>query len=448
MHVGMCTGSDRELAQQLQACVRARRDDGGGAGADLCARSDRAPHSTMRALCGALSVDSGLRYKVKMWMFRAASAAPAAAAPARDVAGSAAPHVAYCMMTAVIRNGLAELKRGRVPLLAFARHVAENAALAGEHVRDVVAFADAWHAWATRHAPDVVRAGAAAGDRYLHSAEPFAEAFANGSALAGGGPGERFRGIMLMVGFEPDVVAAVAARLGAQCEEQGRVQWSHAMAIPGAVVSLLPWAASVRPPPPHFPRHTRDPTPVPSFAPEHASTAPALVCLSSHHQSRNALHLRGCLWPRACPTEALHRTVQACQSLCLLYIPARARLSAPPLSLPLWRHPEGPCAHTLIPQPLEPGDPTASDTLAHGPVESCRFVAQFQAAPSCRYPQRASDIASGPRLRPTCCSCTARCRSLLRPLPPPPMPSAWPAALPQPSSSPSRCRLPPSPTMA
>eukprot|EP00892_Ulva_mutabilis_P010846 jgi/Ulvmu1/8133/UM040_0029.1 len=269
-------GTNQELLQQLRDLIRSREADSGGA--QLHAKRDRPPYSTMRALSGALSMDSRLRYKVKMWMYSAAPArsmdAPsrdgngAAAAdegggpangqqqpPCSDTAASAAAaecveapqrHVSYCMMTAIIRNGLAQLKQGRLKYLEFARNVAQNVALTEDQMRDVAAFADAWHAWATQHAPDVVRAGSAAAGGYLNAAERFVEEFVNGKALDGGGEaGVRFRGIMLMVGFEPDVVAGVAARLGAQCEYQGRVQWSAAMAVTGTIVPLVPWTASI-----------------------------------------------------------------------------------------------------------------------------------------------------------------------------------------------------------
>lgn len=259
--------------------MRSRRDggDGGGSAADGRPKSERPPQSTLRTLSGALHVDSSLRYKVKMWMFQAAPAAaaegtaatpepteraepaataPAASAPvsvactvaasgaaAREDGRAAAPHAAYCMLTVIIRNGLAELNRGRSEYLDFARRAAVNAGLQEHQVHDVAAFADAWHAWATEHAPDIVNAGGRAAHRYLDAAERFVAEFTSGVACGGGGA---FHGVLLMVGFEEDVVEGVAARLGAAYDAGGRLNLTRAAAVTGTVISMVPWTGSVR----------------------------------------------------------------------------------------------------------------------------------------------------------------------------------------------------------
>lgn len=279
----MCPDSNPEAAQALRELLRSRRDAGGGSGGDpdaRTARRDRPPQSTLRALSGALHVDSCLRYKVKLWMYRRAAAPPvdtnsamseaAATTPtpntqkvpvgaggrseqqgglqaAARCKGGHAPHVAYCMMTVIIRNGLAQLKRGRTPYIEFARHAAENAGLPAPQVHDVTTFADAWHAWATAHVPDIVAAGTRAADRYLDAAERFVADFVAGAAHGGnGGAGGRFRGILVMVGFEADVVAGVAARLRVKSDAGSRPDLSRAAAVCGSLISMVPWTGSVR----------------------------------------------------------------------------------------------------------------------------------------------------------------------------------------------------------
>lgn len=271
----VCPGSSTAAAQAMRDLIRSRHGGGadGGSASDTRPKSERPPQRTLRALSGALHVDSSLRYKVKMWMFRAAPAAAAGAAAATPTAigqaepvpdgalvpgsctaaasnaaakegeGDGEPHAAYCMLTVIIRNGLAALMRGRSEYLDFARRAAANAGLHKDQVYHVAEFADAWQAWATKHAPDVVNAGGRAASRYLDAAERFVAAFTAGVACSGGGA---FHGVLLMVGFEEDVVEGVAARLGASYDPGARPNLTRAAAVRGSVISMVPWTGSVR----------------------------------------------------------------------------------------------------------------------------------------------------------------------------------------------------------
>jgi hypothetical protein len=86
-----------------------------------------------RALLGGSSLGGALRYKKKMLMWRMPAAAGSQESPGRDEE----PGVGYCMMTFVIRNGLAALKLGLQTYMGYVDNLARNWGLSPAHAAHV-----------------------------------------------------------------------------------------------------------------------------------------------------------------------------------------------------------------------------------------------------------------------------------------------------------------------
>jgi hypothetical protein len=254
----------RALRQQLRGTAaevdRApnadRRVRGGGAEIPGVAdgattRRDNPENRAMCALSRRLHLDNALRYKVKMWGVRLAIDSEAETAeradmPRRTPEGGASlppPHVGYCMMTMVLRNGLAHLMHGRHACADHALRVCKHHCVPVAVAARAVEFAQAWHDWAHVHCAEelvgALREGAVASvsSRYLAFAEPFAEAFVRGRCTP---RGARMRGVLALVGFEADAARAIAAGVGGQLLTTSPPAWSPTLAAMGAVIPLGP----------------------------------------------------------------------------------------------------------------------------------------------------------------------------------------------------------------
>lgn len=92
----------------------------------------------MQELTGPLLRSRGLRYKKKMWSFRTASEPVPAALAAPGGRGSGGQgHVAYCMMTFIIRNGIKQLKESEAVYEGYVDALVRRWGLPAEQCRRV-----------------------------------------------------------------------------------------------------------------------------------------------------------------------------------------------------------------------------------------------------------------------------------------------------------------------
>eukprot|EP00892_Ulva_mutabilis_P003737 jgi/Ulvmu1/1735/UM117_0012.1 len=192
-------------------------------------------NEAMQELAGPLLRSRGLRYKKKMWSFRTAAEAlpPALAIPPPHASDGTIPgdsgqlhpttsstgaeqarrrsaaagkkcvgtagaaggaggegrggggggHVAYCMMTFIIRNGIRQLREGEAAYEGYVAALVKRWGLPAEQSRRVKEFGRCWAAW--------VRAGGHLGrlreSLYLDTAEVFVQEFLAGTASSGAG---------------------------------------------------------------------------------------------------------------------------------------------------------------------------------------------------------------------------------------------------------------------
>ena len=246
----------------------------------VATRKENPENRVMHALSQRLVVDNALRYKVKMWMFRNACTKPDASSDTSasvatrvraELGGDSDGHVAYCMMTMVVRNGLQQLMHGRHAFAEHALLVVRHHCVPQHCAAKVVEFAQAWYDWAHMHAPELIqqlRAGShtLASSCYLAHAERFAQALTHGlhsTPMTGAGSAGKpatgdactpcmkrpMRGILVLVGFEADAVAKIAELLGAKVTNAAGLAWSPALPAMGTLLALTPCTGTVCIPP-------------------------------------------------------------------------------------------------------------------------------------------------------------------------------------------------------
>ena len=225
-------------AQRAQPSIRLlwTRCAHAGGHAGLCealARScDGAP--TLQALSSAfqqayapLVRGAPLRYKKKMSGYRMPG--PSGGAPG---------HVAYCLLTFVIRNLLPDLRRDPAAYAAAVRRLCASWRLESAAAGRVQHFAALWAEWTSRH-PE--RLAAMTSRAYLDEAEVFVGAFLRGD-VATGASGRAFHGTAVLAGFDEAFVLEVKRAVGAARVEgvAGGALSKGALCVPdaGVVVAL------------------------------------------------------------------------------------------------------------------------------------------------------------------------------------------------------------------
>lgn len=192
---------------RLMWCFRMRA---GGQGAICEALASTAGATDLQALSAAfqqayapLMRGTRLRYKKKMTGYRLPDPS--------GHPGAAPGHVAYCMLTFVIRNLLPELRRDAAAYLAATRRLATAWRLAPAAAARVQTFASLWAAWTAQHPG---RLAAMTSRPYLDEAEAFVAAFLRGD-VATGASGRAYYGTAVLAGFDEAFVLEVKRAVGA-----------------------------------------------------------------------------------------------------------------------------------------------------------------------------------------------------------------------------------------
>lgn len=200
--------------------------DAGSAWADEAPQQAGAPpdreHLVAFQRCnGSLRSYQGLRYKKKMHLLSVGRA---------DRVG----HVAYCMMTFVVRNGLRALRASEALYLQYVQGLVQRWALDSQQQAVCAQFAKSWAAWLRVHD----RGHAVSEQRYLAAAEPFAAEFVAGT-LPHMNAGS-FRGIVLAIGFDTDFLGEVQAATGILgfSEASRSISWSRALPEMGYLIAV------------------------------------------------------------------------------------------------------------------------------------------------------------------------------------------------------------------
>jgi hypothetical protein len=174
-----------------------------------------------------------LRYKRKMIGFRHPGPG-----------GVPTGHVAYCMMTFVIRNQLPQLQDDHRRYIKAVRSLTKSWKLDSAAAARIHEFAVKWATWSASRMGQIVECGK---EQYLTCAEQFVDDF----LAAPLGPATRsFYGNALLVGFDDAFVQEVQARTGAVqvaevTEVTSKVKWDARSAAEfGTIIkwnALSPW---------------------------------------------------------------------------------------------------------------------------------------------------------------------------------------------------------------
>jgi hypothetical protein len=175
----------------------------------------------VQRVCGALMPRQGLRYKKKMNLLSMATEGRSG-------------HVAYCMMTFVIRNGLRALRLDAVLYMQYVRGLVQRWGLSSAQQALCIQFAKSWAAWLRVHDTKEV----VSPEKYLDAAECFAEAYVAGQLPRMSDTS--FRGVVLAVGFDSAFLAEVQEASGIMgfAEANKNITWSRSLPEMGYLISV------------------------------------------------------------------------------------------------------------------------------------------------------------------------------------------------------------------
>jgi hypothetical protein len=156
------------------------------------------------------------------------------------VAGKPPGHVAYCMLTFVIRNGLSALLKGDATYAQYVSRLVAAWSLSGCESEVVKQFAARWAAWVKQGQ----RLAAVQAGQYLSVAEEFVDAYLRGDVAPAGGS---FFGAVVMLGFDSAFVGEVAAAVGAARTRRvdGSLKYWSGLPEDGVVLPLDPFSGKV-----------------------------------------------------------------------------------------------------------------------------------------------------------------------------------------------------------